>query len=104
SPAEDDQYNREFCEEDPNCWTLDNQVYADFPTDLQAVARMQQRKDEFQSDLAAVANNWAGEDGQRFKEDVERESLAYGRSMMKIYRKFAGASNKCEAILPAEIA
>lgn len=101
---EDERYYREFCEKDPNCWTLDDRVYADFPTDLQAVAQMQQRKNEFQSDLAAVANNWKDEDGRRFGEDVEREALAYGRSMMEIYRELADASKKLEAMMPNEIA
>jgi len=101
---EDERYHREYCDKNPNYWTLDDRVYADFPTDLQAVARTQQSKDEFQSDLAAVANNWKDEDGRRFGDDVEREALAYGRSMMEIYRELADASTKLEAMLPTEIA
>ena len=104
SGPDDERYHQEFCEKDPNCWTLDDRVYADFPTDIQAVARLQQRKDGFQSDLNAVANNWKDEDGRRIEEDVEREALAYGGSMMEIYRELADASKKLEAMMPAEIA
>jgi len=95
---------REFCRNDPNHWTVQDQVYADFPTDLQAVARLQQRKVEFQSDLDAVASNWKGEDGRRFNEDVERVAHDYGRSMMEFYRELADASKNLAAKMPAEMA
>ena len=89
---EDERYYREFCEKDPNCWTLDDRVYADFPTDLQAVAQMQQRKNEFQSDLAAVAitgkTRMVGA-----LERMSRGGTAYGRSMMEI-SELADASKK----------
>jgi hypothetical protein len=93
---------QEFCKDDPHRWTLDMAVYADFPHDPSRVQRLQADKDDLHADLSSVADLWRTEKNS-FKDDVERESLAYGRSLLEAYRHLAGGRKRIEAAVPPEM-
>jgi hypothetical protein len=80
---------QEFSKEDLHRWSDDFVVFAEFPTDLGRIARLQQDKDNLHADLQSVAANWQGE-ANRFNDDVRREALAFGSSLLAAYRELAG--------------
>ena len=94
---------KEFCGEDPHRWWGDMQVYADFPTDLAAIARLREDKDRLHDSLGSVADYWKSEHSQKFKDDVERETLDYGRVQVECYRELVNGPKEIESMLSGEL-
>jgi hypothetical protein len=93
---------REAFTSDPHAWTSDIQVYADLPVHEPWVDDLRSRKQALHSDLESVRDNWQAED-HTFRDDVERKSLDYGRSLMEVYREVAGRLKQIEGIVPDEL-
>src|SRR5208282_195980 len=74
---------------DPHYWSSDLQVFANFPAHEPSVTNLRKRKQTLHADLESVCDNWQVED-RRFDRDVERETISYGRMLMKIYRELEG--------------
>lgn len=74
---------------DPHYWTSDLQVFANLPAHEPWVTNLRKRKQTLHADLESVCDNWQVED-RRFDRDVERETISYGRMLMKIYRELEG--------------
>lgn len=93
---------REFAKQNPHCWSSDFMVFAELPTDLGRIDRLQQDKDDLHADLQIVAENWKSETN-RFHEDVRCEAHAFGTSILAAYRELAGGRKQIEAICPPEL-
>lgn len=96
-PAWQDAFER-----DPHSWAVDPNVFADFPVHEPWVTDLRNRKQALHSDLESVANNWKDEE-HSFRQDVKREGLSYGRTLLKLYREMAGSQQRFEANLTDEM-
>lgn len=89
----------EFCKQDPHAWLNGLAVYADFPANPAAVKRLQDSKARLHSALEAVAESWQDEDTQKFDDDVKREALAYGKTLIAGYRELTEGPKAIENML-----
>lgn len=80
---------QEFAEKNPHRWWDDLMVFAEFPINLEHIARIQQRKDALHADLQSVAENWKGETNH-FNDDVKREARSFGDSLLIAYGELSG--------------
>lgn len=101
---EDERRYSDFCDEDPNRWELDSQVYADFPTSPHSVSGLQGDKEHLQQVLDTEAELWRQEDGRKFKDDARREALEYGRALMTVYRELDEDHRQVQSMLPEALA
>lgn len=93
---------REAFAADPHTWSDDLQVFADFPPHEPWVTDLRNRKQALHTDLESVRANWLAED-RKFGEDVQRESLSYGRTLLEAYRELANGRQRLEAMMPDEL-
>lgn len=89
----------EFCKQDPHVWLNGFAVYADFPANPAIVQWLEDRKTRLHSALEVVANNWQDEDAQTFNDDVKREALAYGKTLIAGYRELTDGRKTIENML-----
>jgi transcription elongation factor Elf1 len=94
----------EFCNQDPNRWTLDMQVYADFPTNQYSVDCINARKKVIQMSLETEAEQWRKKEGHTYEADVRREAVEHGRLMLSVYHELDGERQKLESELSPELA
>ena len=99
-PCDDNDRYTEAFKADPNRWTLDSQVYADFPTNQHFVDRMNVRKELLQDALDAEVEEWRKENGRKLDQDAKREAVELGCSMMSVYREFDEDQQRLESMMP----
>lgn len=99
-PCDDDGRYSDCFKADPNRWTLDSQVYADFSTNRHFVDRMNLRKELLQDALDTEAEEWRKENGRKLEQDAKREAVELGRSMMSVYREFDEDQQRLESMMP----
>lgn len=93
---------QEFAKENPHHWSDDLIVFAELPTDLGRIARLQHDKDDLHADLQVVAENWSAE-ANRFNDDMQREALSFGVPLLAAYREVAGGRRTIKAMLPSQL-
>jgi len=89
----------EFCKEDPHVWLNGLAVYANLPANPAVVKWLQDSKARLHSAWEAAAANWQDENGQRFNDDVRREALAYGKTLIAAYRELTDGAKAIEDML-----
>lgn len=89
-------------ERDPHLWSTGLRVYADMPVHEPWVTDIRDRKKALHSDLESVAAFWRGEDS-KFADDVGRESLDYGHSVVKLYRQRQAERQNLTDSVPNEL-
>jgi hypothetical protein len=92
----------EALESDPHAWAADLQVFADFPVHESRVTDLRNRKQALHADLRSVRDLWQDED-RKFIEDVKRETLAFGRTLIGAYRELSGGRQHLEEMMPDEL-